>query len=87
MNLTNDQKIAALNLLQWVDSNSTSLTQALLMAAEHNERDAALCEASDQQAVGQVLRESGAGWRRHSDRLENLMNALEDVDFQEVNEL
>jgi hypothetical protein len=71
-----NQKDAAFAMLLWIDNNWTSVTQALIMAAEHNERDAAMCEASDQAAVADVLRQSGRSWRRHAEKVTELAEAL-----------
>jgi hypothetical protein len=74
--MNSDQRDAAYAMLLWIDNQWTSVHQALVMAAEHNERDAAMCEAGDQEAVAQVLRQSGMAWRRHADELTKLAEAL-----------
>ena len=74
--MTPEQKRAAFAMLLWIDNNWTSVHQSLIMAAEHNERDAAMCEASDQMAVAEVLRQSGQSWRKHAEKLTELAEAL-----------
>lgn len=71
-----EQKRAAFAMLLWIDNNWTSVHHALIMAAEHNERDAAMCEASDQAAVAEVLRQSSKSWRKHAEKVLELAEAL-----------
>jgi hypothetical protein len=67
------------DLVRWFDYESSSLHHALIMAAERNESDAAeVAEAHP--AVAEVLRQSGASWRKHAARVMELSEALGDTD-------
>ncbi|TAM93313.1 MAG: hypothetical protein EPN43_00910 [Jatrophihabitans sp.] len=63
-------------LLEFADNESTSIAQALRMAAESNEADADGCRDAGDLANAQLLRESAAAWRRKAERFAALCEAL-----------
>ena len=63
-------------VLEFVDNESTTITQALQMAAETNEADAKVLEGAGDLASAQLMRDSAASWRAKAQRFARLCEAL-----------
>ena len=77
---TDNGKQAAYDMLVWLETNATSVRQALVMAAENNEAHAKDAAESDQPALELFMRQSATAWRKHAEEFEARYEKLDDPD-------
>lgn len=77
---TRQAKDAAYDMLVWIESNGTSVHQALVMAAESNEEDARRFAGGDQDAISKLMKESGQAWRKRAAEFQERYEKTADPD-------